>query len=295
MAVFSWPEGDEKTTTAEGNDGLLLAGLWAFSWLMGTLLVMGLGANVYLIRVSTRHRFPVQWDTFRTILRHSSVVDLSQCFALAAVVFRSVIMSRTGSRLESSSVQCMRFDINSLLYAGGVVVASGVVVVARQTIMLVAFEQEVALLRQNRMRTARLVRDITVVGIVCLLATTALSPVAPSVDQPLCYVTWSMSSRLYQLVLVPVAVSVLVGVVDVVSRPPDTVPTSDSEHVTDSRWTRFVISAHVAAITWFVLAAALTAAGLLLQPVSVDVLMALTGGVVLTSVWSAFAVARHWT
>ncbi|KAI0218834.1 hypothetical protein LSAT2_029476 [Lamellibrachia satsuma] len=136
-----------------------------------------------------------------------------------------------------------------------------------------------------------------------------------------------MTSRAIYLLLVPIIVSVGLGVV-FVSRASD----SDSEYerfetevkhkfsndsscnvkiversmtsaevdetpdgMSDSRWNRFVIVLHVAVLTWFILAAAMAVAGVLVQQVSVDTLFVLTAATVLTNVWSALAVTRHWT
>ena len=326
MTLFWLTDLDEKKVTIEGDSGLSLASVRTFSWLVGGLLVVGLCANVYLVRVTARRRFPVRWDTFRLILRYSSVVDLSLCAVLASVILWSNVLLHNGSDV-TLSLQCTHFDLDNVHYCGGIVVASGVVVAARQTVMLFTFDHEMALLRQNRMRTARLLKDITIVGAVCFLCTIMLTNFAPIVDLPLCHVVVPMTSRAIYLLIVPIVVSVVLGVV-FVSRASD----SDSEYerfetevkhkfsndsscnvkiversmtsaevddapdgVSESRWNRFVIVLHVAVLTWFILAAAMAVAGVLVQQVSVDTLFVLTATTVLTSVWSAFAVIRHWT
>lgn len=302
MATFCWTECDKKNVTLVEDNGRSFAGMWTFSWLMGALLILGVCSNVYIVWITNQGRFPVRWDTFRLILRYTSIVDLSLCVVLALVMLQSSVPFLTGNGLESFEMQCTRFDLDSLLNCGGIAVASGVVVAARQTIMLVAFDEEVSLLQQNRTRTAKLVRDIAVVGVVCFIATMVLSRVEPVIDLPLCYVTGRMTSRAIHLFLVPIVVNILLGVL-LVARP----ACSDNKYVrqtntklplsdiSDSRWNRFVISGHVAALTWFLLTAAMAAAGVLLRQVTVDLFFALTGGVVFTSVWSVFAVVRHWT
>ena len=293
MPPLCWITCENENASRAEESALPFAGFWTFTWLMCTLLILGLCANVYLISMTNRRRFSVRWDTFRLILRYTSVVDISLCIILASVVLRSTFLSFTEIRLDPLSVQCSSIDLDRLLYAGGIVVASGVVVAVRQTIMLLAFDQEVMLLQQNRRRIAQLVKVIAVVGVVCFVTTMTLSRIAPAVDQPLCYVTWSMLSRPSHLILVPMSVIVILGIFDIVFRQ-SSIDLEDVQQVDDSRWTRFVISAHVALITWFIFAAAMTAAGVLVQPVNVDVVIMLTSCVVLTSVWSALAVAIHW-
>ena len=312
---------DEKKVTIEGDSGLSLASVRAFSWLEGALLVVGLCANVYLVRVTDRRRFPVRWDTFRLILRYSSVVDLSLCAVLASVIMWSNVLFDTGSDV-TLSLQCTHFDLDSVHYCGGIVFASGVVAAARQVVMLFTFDHEVALLRQNRMRTVRLLKDVAVVGFFGFLGTIAIGNFAPNVDLLVCYVIVPMTSRAIYLLLVPIVVSVVIGLVfvsrafgtdsetkvklrfsddsscnaKVVARSVTSAEVDDApDEVSDSRWNRFVIVLHVAVLAWFIFAAAMAVAGVLMQQVSVDTLFLLTAATVLTSVWSAFAVIRHWT
>ena len=58
MTLFWLTDLDEKKVTIEGDSGLSLASVRTFSWLVGPLLVVGLCANVYLVRVTARRRFP---------------------------------------------------------------------------------------------------------------------------------------------------------------------------------------------------------------------------------------------
>ena len=326
MTLFWLTDLDEKKVTIEGDSGLSLASVRAFSWLVGGLLVVGLCANVYLVRVTARRRFPVRWETFRLILRYSSVVDLSLCTVLASVILWSNVLLHNGSDVILS-LQCTHFDLDNVHYCGGIVVASSVVVAARQTVMLFTFDHEVALLRQNSMRTVRLLKDITIVGVVCFLCTMMLTNFAPIVDLQLCHVVVPMTSRTIYLLLVPIVVNVLIGVVFVLRASGTdseyerfemkvkhkfsddsscnaktversmTSPEVDEapDEVSDSRWNRFVIILHVAVLTWFIWVAPMAVAGMLMQRVSVETLYLLTAVPVLTSVWSAFAVFRHWT
>ena len=290
---------------------LLLSRVRTSSWLTAGLLLIGVSANVYLVWVTTRRRFTVRWETLRLILHYSSVVDLSMCAVLASVFMWPYVVIYTGSH-----VKCTLHDRESLLSRGAILIASGVVVVARQTVTLLAFQDEVALLHRNRMRTARLLRDVAVVGVVYFVASEMCKRFAPVVSWSLCYVVGAMSFRGVHLFLVPIVVTVIIGIV-VVTRPVAerqppgdllsdkatlTEPSSKApeverapEEVSDSRWNRLVIVAHVALVTWFTMMAAMAAAGVLTEPVSADTLFVLTSCTSLTSAWSVFAVIRYWT
>ena len=304
MTLFWLIDLDEKKVAIEGDSGLSLASIRAFSWLVGGLLVVGLCANVYLVRVTARRRFPVRWDTFRLILCYSSVVDLPLCVVLASVILWSNVLLHNGSDV-TLSLQCTHLHLDNVHYCGGIVVASSVVVAARQTVMLFTFEHEVAL----------------------LLGTMMLTNFAPIVDLELSHVVVPMASRTIYLLLVPIVVNVLIGVVFVLRASGTdseydifemkvkhkfsddsswnaktversmTSPEVDEapDEVSDSRWNRFVIILHGAVLTWFIWVAPMAVAGMLMQRVSVETLYLLTAVPVLPSVWSAFAVFRHWT
>ncbi|KAI0226816.1 hypothetical protein LSAT2_022688 [Lamellibrachia satsuma] len=293
----------------------LLPNLWTFSWLTAGLLLVGVSGNVYLVWVTTRRRFTVRWETFRLILRYSSVVDLSMCAVLASVVTWLYVVTYTGNDVKLT-LKCPLYDRQGLLWSGAILVGNGVVVAARQAVTLLAFDSEVALLNRNRMRTARLLRDVAVVGVIYFGALGLSTRFAHVVDRSLCYVVGAMSFRAVHLFLVPIVVTVIIGIVVVtrpvaerqppgdllsdeatLTEPSSKAPEDDSalEEVSHSRWNRLVIVAHVALVTWFTTMAAMAAAGVLIEPVSADTLFVLTSCTSLTSAWSVFAVITYWT
>ena len=297
---------------------LSLSGVRNFSWLMGVVLMLGVCANVYLVWLSARRRMSVRWETFRLMLRYSSLVDLSLCTVLASFVAWSFVEfhARSDSKL---TLECSDFDLNStLVYGAVIIVSSGVVVAGRQSTMLFVFEREATLVRQNRMRVVRLIRDIVIVSAVCFVGTISMGHFGPVAELPMCYVKGTMSSHTVLLLLVPIAVSVILGVV--VIAPSDSVDNENkryrthsnlkmsddlaisvndfedpSDQVSNSRWNRFVVIVHVTILTWVILAAVMATVGVLFVPISICTFFILTGSTSLISVWSAYSMARHWT
>lgn len=298
-------------TAAEERERLLPMILTSF-WLTTVLLLVGGLANVHLVWLTTRCRFPIRWETFRLIMRYASIVDLSLCAGIASVVLWPYLMIFTGSDVTLSA-KCMLYDRESLRFSGAMVVGCGIVVAARQTVTLLTFHDEEALLRRNRMRTARLLRDVTVVCAVVIVASELCKHIVPVFKFSLCYVVGTLTCRAVFLILVPVVVSAVLGGV-VVGRAVAERPRSDQlsnaanlmgllpsederapEEVSDTRWNRAVIIMHVAAVTWFTMALAMAAAGVLTEPVNADTLYVLTSCTSLTSAWSLYAVVRYWS
>ena len=296
---------------------LSLSGVRNFSSLMGIVLALGVCANVYLVWLSARRRLSVRWETFRLILRYSSLVDFSLCAVLASFVSWSFVVFHRTRGVSKLALQCSDFNLNSMLvYAGVITVSSGVVVAARQSTMLFAFEREATLVRQNRTRVVKLIRDLVCVGAICFVGTISMDLFGPVAKLPMCYIKGTISSHTALLLLVPIAVSVALGVM--VIAPADNADNENKateknlnmcdelavsakdvedppDQVSDSRWNRFVVMVHVVVLTWFILAAVMASVGVLLQPISVSTFFVLTGSTSLISVWSAYSMARHWT
>ena len=294
-----------------------LSGVRNFSWLMGAILTLGVCVNVYLVWMSARRRLSVKWETFRFILRYSSLVDLSSCVVLALFVMLSVVEFHAGSG-AGVSLQCGYLDLsNSLVYGGIISVSSGIVVAARQSTML--SEKDITIVRQNRVHVAKLIRDLLVVGIVFFLGAILMDNFGPVVRLPMCYVAGKMATNAILLLVAPIFFSALLGAVVIVgstrtdnenkethmnldmsqadsAEDVECLATSidDTPHeLSDRRWNRFVIAVHVAVLTWFIMAAVMTLLGVLLQPVTASTLFVLTGITALISVWSAYALAMH--
>ena len=305
-----------------------LSGVRNFSWLMGVVLSMGVSANAYLVWVSARRRLSVRWETFSLLLRYSIVVDVSLCaFMTSFIVWSSVVAyARTSANV---SFQCADFQLeNAPIYCGVMIVGSGCIVTARQAIMLFAFEPEVQVLRQTRMRVVTVLGDLAVTGVVCFLGAVLAANFGPDIHLRMCYVIGSISSHAARMFLAPnVVVVVLCTVVIVRSTRTDneykrqethtSLDTSDDSGNTakddelcimmtslenfadeecDSRWSTFIaIVLRMTVVTWVTLAAVMTLARVLMQPVSIHTFVMLSGTAALTSGWSAFAITRHWT
>ena len=314
--MLDWRNNYEEMIGNVSADGeMLLRSIPTFSALMGILLSIGFLANAYIIWLTTRCRFLIRLETFRLILRYSSVVELSLCAVLASVVLQPWVSFHAGSDI-TLTLQCARFHIDNFLLFGACLVGSGVIVITRQVNTLLAFDQEFELFRQHRSRATKLCRDVAVAGVVCVIASVLLKKMAPSIDLPLCFVAVASTSRGVHLLIVPIVVNVAMGVVVIskASRPVidcerqqgdtwcDTttlikqpvVVDHVSAEVSDCRWKRFVVVLNVAVLTWFTVAAAMALAGVLLQSVSVDTLLATTAVSAFTGAWSLYAVVRYW-
>ena len=296
-------------------------GLRYFAGLTGALLLMGILANVYLLRLTSRSRFPVRWETVRLSLRYSSVVDLSLCFAFALVILWPWVNFVTGSDVPLT-LRCARFDVKYVLRLVFVLVGSGFVVFCRQVCMLNTFQHETSLINQHGGRTVKLLRDVVILGAISVVSYLFLPNFAPDIHLVCCFVDGWMTSRTVYLFLLPVAVNVILGVVvlaptsppdvdaerqdvtqttggDFADKAIDSLPLHDYENGFDkikhSRWNRFGIAASVSVLTWFVLVAALALTGILLQPPNVETVFVMVGVSTLHSVWSAFSLFRYWT
>ena len=311
--MLDWRNNYEEMRGKVSADGeMLLRSIPTFSALMGILLPIGFFANAYIIWLTTRCRFLIRWETFRLILRYSSVVELSLCVVLASVVLQPWVSFHAGSDVNLTP-QCAHID-KFLLFAA-CFVGSGVILISRQVNILLAFDQEFELFRQHRSRATKLCRDVAVSSVVCVIVSVLLRKMAPSIDLHLCFPVAS-TSRGVHLLIVPVAVNVAMGVV-VICRASSPVIDSKLQHgdtscdktklikqsavvdhvsaeVSDCRWKRFVVVLKVAVLTWFTIAAAMALAGVLLQPVSVDTLLATAAVSAFTGAWSVYALVRYW-
>ena len=295
-----------------------LSSIQTFLFLMAVLAV-GFFSNVYIFWITGRRRFPVRWETFRLIIRYSSVIDLSLCAAIAWIVLRPQFLFHSGSDV-TLTLQCARFDVDSAIFVCGMIVASGVVASARQAIILFIFNEEMALLNQNSWRTKKLVRDVAVVGFACFVLWFLLKRFVPDFAILLCFVTGGVTSRTIYVMFVPVVVNIALGVVAVarsigpvtdnerhhsigvvtgdLSREAtldEQAPRSSPAEVSGSRWKRFVIFMHVGLITWFIMTTAMALSGVLMASLDINALVLLSCFSAFTSAWNAFAVFAYWT
>ena len=291
-------------------------GLRNFAGLTGALLLVGILANAYLLRLTSRSRFPVCWEAVRLSLRYVCVIDLFLCFVFTSVIMWLWVNFHTGCGV-SLSLRCARFDSKHLWRLGILFVGSGVVVVCHQECLLHTFQHETSLINQHSGRTLKLLRDNAIVGAICVVSYSFLPRFAPDIHLSFCIVDGWMSSRTVCLFPLSVAVNVILGVV-ILSRtsPPevdserqdvmqatggdfsdkaiDSLPLHDYENnfdkITHSRWNRFLIAASASVLTWFVLVAPMAFPGNLLETVFVMVSVS-----TLYSVWSACSLFRYWT
>ena len=289
-----------------------LANTRAFSWLMATQLLVAVCANVYLLRATSQRRFPVHWDTFRVVLRHSSVVDLSLCVAVAVVVIWSWLVHND----DTLTVSCTCYTLDQVLLAGAVVVAGGIVVCCRQIFALVLFVDEAQLLREHRFRVVNLLRTVSVVAVVGVVIAAIVKHLLPSFEVSLCFVMGTVPPRVGYLLVVPIVVHVSVGVAFVAQaksseagrRQSPSVPscekvveqsslteTDGRTKISDYRWRRFNLEVNIGIITWFIMAASMVMAGLHGLPPSGGTLLLMTGCTAACSVWSAVSVFLYWT
>ena len=202
---------DESIVNLNGVD-ICSSGLRNFAGLTGALLLVGIVANAYLLRLTGRSRFPVQWKTVRLSLRYTSVLDLSLCFVLVPVILWPWVNCQTGSNV-SLTLRCAHFDVERLLFLGFVFVSSGVVVVCRQVYMLNTFQHETSLINQHGGRIVKLLRDVAVFGAVYIVGYLFLPRFVPDIHIPCCFAEGWLTSRAVYLFLLPVAVNVILGVV----------------------------------------------------------------------------------
>ena len=294
------------------------SGLRNFAGLTGALLLVGILANAYLLRLTSRSRFPVHWETARLSLRYSSVIDLSLCIVFVPVIVWSWV--NTGCDVDIT-LRCELFDVVQVSRLGFVPVGCGVVVVCRQMCMLHMFQHETSLIKEHGGRTVKLLGNVAIVGAVSVVSYLLLPKFAPDIHLHFCFVDGWLTSRTVYLFLLPVAVNVILGVVvlartsppevdieqqdvtqntggDLSDKAIDSLPLHDFENafdkMTHSRWNIFVILTSESVLTWIVLMAALALAGILLQPPNVGTVFVLIGVSTLQGVWSAYAVFRYW-
>ena len=296
------------------EDDVWLANTRAFSWLMATQLLVAVCANVYLLRATSQRRFPVHSDTFRVVLRHSSVVDLSLCVVVAVVVIWSSLLHND----DTLTVSCTCYTLDQVLLTGAVVVAGGIVVCCRQAFALVLFDDEAQLLHEHRFRVVNLLRTVSLVAVVGVVIGTEAKCLLPSFEWSLCVFVGTVPPRAGYLLVVPVVIHIGLGVAFVAQakRPGDGRKQSPPTHIDvscekleqsslteqdgcieigDSRWRRFILVVNVGTITWFIMTASMVLSGTLLPPPSVDTLLIMTGCTTAFNVWTAISVFRYWT
>ena len=310
---------DESIVNLSSID-MCTSGLRKFAGLTGALLLVGILANAYLLRLTGRSRFPVHWETARLSLRYTSVLDLSLCFILVPVNLWPWVNCLTGSNV-SLTLRCAHFDVERLLFFGFVFVGSGVVVVCRQVYMLNTFHQETSLINQYGGRTLKLLRDVAVFGAVYIVAYLFLPRFVPDIHIPCCFAEGWLTSRAVCLFLLPGAVNVILGVVvcartlppdvdverhhvtrttssdlsekAIVSHPPHNFA-GGLDKITHSRWKRFIIVANAAFLTWIIFVATIVLKGVFLH-LNVGTVVLMVNVSPLHSAWTAFYVFRYWT
>ena len=287
-----------------------------FSWLVAIQLLVAVCANVYLLRATSQRRFPVHWDTFRVVFRHSGMIDLSLNVAVAVVVIWSSLMIN-GDRL---TVSCTCYTLYQMLLASGVVIFGGVVVVCcRQTFVIVLFNDEEPLFRENRFRVVSLLRAVCVVAVVAVVMAVVARCLLTSFDVSVCFVVGTVPPRAGYLLVLPVLVHVGLGVGFVAQvKCPDTGREQSSSadidvsceklveqstlavqeghiELSDSRWKRFILVVNVGVITWFIIGVSIVMAGVHNLPPSEGTLVLVSGCTAACSVWNAVSVFRYWT
>ena len=297
------------------EDDVWLANTRAISWLVATQLLVAVCANVYLLRATSQRRFPVHWDTFRVVLRHASVVDLSLCVAVAVVI----ILPSWVLNDDTLTVSCTCYTLDQVLLAGAVAVAGGIVVCCRQAFTLVLFDDEAPQFRENRFRVVNLLRAVSVVAVVGLVIATEAKCLLPSFEWSLCVFVGTVPPCAAYLLVVPVVIHFGLGVAFVAQAkrsedgrkqsPPVHIDVSCEKlaeqssltvqdgriEIGDSRWRRFILEVNVGIITWFIMTASMVIAGTLITPPSVDTLLIMIGCTTAFSVWTAISVFRYWT
>ena len=287
----------------------------SFSWLVALQLLVAVCANVYLLRATSQRRFPVHWDTFLVVLRLSGIIDLSFSVVVAVVVIWSSLMVNG----DTLTVSCACYTLDQMLLASAVVVVGGVVVCCRQAFVLVLFNDEEPLFRENRFRVVRLQRAVCVVAVVAVVMAAVARCLLPSFDVSVCFVVGTALPRAGYLLVLPVLVHVGLGVVFVAqAKCPDTgrkqspsghidvsceklvehlSPTAQDGHtkLSDSRWKRFILVVNVGVITWFIVGTGIVVAGVHSLPPSGGTLVLVSGCTAACSVWSAVSVFRYWT
>ncbi|KAK2178185.1 hypothetical protein NP493_556g01017 [Ridgeia piscesae] len=293
-------------------EGMWLANIRAFSWLVSTQLLVAVCANVYILRATSQRRFPVHWNTFRVVLRHFSVIDLSLCIVVAVVVIWSWLVLND----DTLTVSCAWYTVDPVLLAGAEVVVGGIAVCCRQVYVLVLFSHEEPLLRENRFRVVKLLRTVSVVAFIGVVIATVAKCLLSSFEVSLCFAVWTLPPYAGYLFVVPVVVHIGLGVAFVVQAKPSEAGRKQSPAVNidvsckklveqssltvqdgraeigDSRRRRFILEVNVGIITWFIMAASMVMVGL---PPSGVTLLLVSGCTASCSVWSAVSVFRYWT
>ncbi|KAK2189259.1 hypothetical protein NP493_112g04042 [Ridgeia piscesae] len=283
----------------------------SFSWLVATQLLVAVCANVYLLRATSQRRFPVHWDTFRVVLRHASVVDLSLCVAVAVVVIWSSLVVNH----DPLTITPLCYSLDQMLLASSVVIAGGIVICCRQVFALILFDDETPLLRDNRFRVVSLLRAVSVVAVVGVVIAAVAPCLLSSFDVSVCFVDDGTGPpRAGYLLVLPVLVHISLGVAfvaqgkcpEIVRKPSPSVhmenveqlsPTAQDGYaeLSDSRWKRFILVVNVGTITWLTMGASIVAAGVHGLPASGDTLVLVSGFTAACSGWSAVSVFRYWT
>ena len=281
------------------NGDLCLQSIWNLSNMTGALLAVCVCANIYVFWAITSHRLPVRLEAFSGVLRYSCVVDLSWCVIVVSVLLDQLILLRAGD----VTLQCERYDIDKFLLGSMMVAASGVVVGGRQALLFFTFHHEMAPASKAQFQPSLLLTLVAVVAVAGFTTAAVVWRSAQFVDLPLCHVVTPMTSRVTNLVLVPVCVALVLGVVavargsrhhDDIERPSTSLVNVSPEplllekdvkpEVNVIRRKRVVTVTHVAFLTLFYFGV------VLITPASVDMVLLLTGSVVLDSTWSAFTV-----
>ena len=207
-----------------------------------------------------------------------------------------------------------------MLLASGLVIVGGIVVCCRQVFVVVLFNDEEPLFRENRFRVVNLMGTVSVVAVVAVVIAAVARYLLSSFDVSVCFVDdGTVPPRAGYLLVLPVIVHIGLGVAFVAqAKCPETrrkqspsvhMDVSCEKHVeqstlavqdgrielSDSRWKRFILVVSVGVITWFIIGVSIVMAGVYGLPPSGGTLVLVSGYAAACSVWSAVSVFRCWT
>ena len=281
--------------------------LSVLTWYMltGLLLLLGVCVNAYIVWASIGRRFVVRWETYNVNLICASVIDLSLCTFFASVLLWSFVLICTGSDAEMAE-QCFPLHpVASAPFCGTFLVTCAfVVVVIRQACVMFVLEDEAAAL-QYRPRTLKLLRDVAFVAVACVALSTVCKLFLPAVDPPMCFLVGTMTRDSAYLHLIPVVIVDVAFCFMLFSRATGQnsdceMPQTVQEHLDKLKLVDHTVErshkrlkclsfiSSCAVVMWFILAI-MVMTGVLMHPVSIGTLFALSSAAALDSVWSAIA------
>ena len=271
--------------------------------LTGLLLLLGVCVNAYIVWASIRRRFVVRWETYSVNLICACVIDLSLCTFFASVLLWSLVLICTGSDAEMAE-QCFPLHPVSTPFCGTFLVTCAVVVVIRQACVLFVLEDEAAKLKY-RPPTLRLLRDVAFVAVAWVALSTVCKLFLPAVEPPMCFLVGTMTRDSAYLHLIPVVIVDVAFYFLLFSRATRQnsdceMPQTEQEHSDKLKLVDHTVErshkrlkclsfvSSCAVVMWFMLAIRVMAS-VLMQPISIGTLFALSGAAALDSVWSAIS------